>query len=107
LIFPLALVVMFGRMLTNLRHAAVLYGVMMVLFLPMIGWAVYWDTLQPNPALTGHDRRTYEVQDAAAESGRRVVAIPEVARLPVDQELRNPEGQELPLGTSASATFSP
>ena len=60
LIFPFALVIMFGRMLRNMRHAAILYGTMMVLFLAMIGWAVYWDTLQPNPRLTAHralDRR--------------------------------------------------
>ncbi len=54
LIFPFALVVMFGRMLNNMRHAAVIYGVMLVLFIGMIGWAVAWDTLQPNPALTAH-----------------------------------------------------
>src|SRR3954454_649622 len=40
LIFPFALVVMFGRMLNNLRHAAVIYGVMMTMFLAMIGWAI-------------------------------------------------------------------
>ncbi len=50
LLFPFALVIMFGRMLRNMRHAAIIYGVMMVLFLVTIGWAVYWDTLQPNPA---------------------------------------------------------
>src|SRR5436305_14138649 len=54
LIFPMSLVVMFGRMIGNLRHAAVIYGVMMSLFLVMIGWAIYWDTLSPNPGLTAH-----------------------------------------------------
>src|SRR5262249_31791574 len=38
LIFPFSLVVMFGRMLRNMRHAIVIYGVMMSLFLVMIGW---------------------------------------------------------------------
>ena len=48
-IFPFALVLMFGRMLRQMRHAWVIFGVMMVLMLAMIGWGVYWDTLQPEP----------------------------------------------------------
>ena len=35
---------MFGRMLGNMRHAAVIFGVMLLLFVGMIGWAVYYDT---------------------------------------------------------------
>jgi K+-transporting ATPase ATPase A chain len=78
-IFPFSLVLMFGRMLHNLRHAWVIFGVMMVLMLGMIGWSVYWDTLQPNPGLAG---------------------------LPVDQSLGNLEGKELRFGTSAGSTFA-
>jgi len=78
-IFPFALVLMFGRMLQNMRHAWVIFGVMMVLMLAMIGWGVYWDTLNPNPGLAG---------------------------LPVDQNLGNLEGKELRFGTSAGATFA-
>lgn len=114
LIFPLSLVILFGRMLKNLRHAAVLYGTMMVLFLAMIGWAVYWDALEPNPALTAHppltDRsgKAYAI-DVAGPDGRIVstpVEVPAIAALPVDQELGNLEGKELRFGTSAGATFS-
>ena len=54
LIFPFALVIMFGRMLKNMRHAVILYGTMMVLFVAVLGWGVYWDAMQPNPALTAH-----------------------------------------------------
>src|SRR5262249_36441052 len=61
LLFPFSLVVMFGRMLKKPRHAAVIYGVMMFLFVVMIVWAVSWDTLQPNPGLTAHEGQTYEV----------------------------------------------
>jgi K+-transporting ATPase ATPase A chain len=83
LIFPFSLVVMFGRMLNQMRHAAVIYGVMLLLFAGMIGWAVRTDTLQPNPAF-------------AAEVG-----------LPVDQAAwGNLEGKELRYGASAGATFS-
>jgi K+-transporting ATPase ATPase A chain len=78
-LFPFALVLMFGRMLHKMRHAWVIFGVMMVLFLAMIGWGVYWDTLQPNQGLAG---------------------------LPVDQSLGNLEGKELRFGTSAGATFA-
>jgi K+-transporting ATPase ATPase A chain len=79
LIFPFSLVIMFGRMIGNMRHAAVIYAVMMGLFLVMIGWAIWWDTLHPNPALAG---------------------------LPVDSSLGNLEGKELRFGTSAGATYS-
>ena len=79
LIFPFSLVVMFGRMVGNMRHAVVIYSVMMLLFAGMIGWAIYWDTLRPNPGLAG---------------------------LPIDQQLGNLEGKELRFGTSAGATYS-
>lgn len=78
-LFPFALVLMFGRMLRNMRHAWVIFGVMMSLMLVMIGWGVCWDTLHPNPGLAG---------------------------LPVDQNLGNLEGKELRYGTSAGATFA-
>jgi len=83
LLFPLALVVMFGRMLKQMRHAAVIYGVMLLLFAGMIGWSVYYDTLQPNPAFTAG------------------------VALPVDQEgWGNLEGKELRFGASAGATYA-
>ena len=78
-LFPFTLVLMFGRMLHKMRHAVVIYGVMMILFVTMIGWAIYWDTLLPNPGLRG---------------------------LPGSQPLGNLEGKELRFGTSAGATFS-
>jgi K+-transporting ATPase ATPase A chain len=90
-IFPFALVLMFGRMLRQMRHAWVIFGVMMSLMVAMIGWGIYWDTLQPNPALTAHP----EIGGQAA-----------VPALPVDQKLGNLEGKELRFGTSAGATFA-
>jgi potassium-transporting ATPase potassium-binding subunit len=114
LIFPFSLVIMFGRMLNNMRHAAVLYTAMTALFVVMIGWAVYWDTLLPNPALTAHgpvaDPQgkpfSIEVLDAHGQPVKRPVEVPALAALPVDQELGNLEGKELRFGTSAGATFS-
>jgi K+-transporting ATPase ATPase A chain len=106
LLFPFSLVVTFGRMLGCMRQAVVIYGVMLVLFLPLIGWAIYWDTLQPSPALTEHPARIYETPDPTAPGGKRLIEIPPVAGLPVDQELGNLEGKELRFGTSAGATFA-
>jgi K+-transporting ATPase ATPase A chain len=97
LLFPFSLVVMFGQMLQQRRHAALIYGVMLLLFLGMIGWAIHFDTQQPNPALTHHDARTIEKDG---------IAVAEVPALPVDQSLGNLEGKELRFGTSAGATFS-
>ena len=77
LLLPCALIVTFGAMLDRPRHAAVIYAVMLLLLGGMTFWAVYWDTLQPNPALAG---------------------------LPVDRELGNLEGKELRFGTSAGST---
>ena len=83
-LYPFALVLMFGRMLRQMRHAWVIFGVMMAMFVGMIGWAVYWDTL-PNPP----------------ESAGLAGACPAV-----DQSLGNLEGKELRFGTSAGATFA-
>ena len=106
LIFPFALVIMFGRMLNNLRHAGIIYGVMMLLFVVMIGWSIEWDTLHPNPGLTAHTEERYEVPDPTAPEGKRVITSPAIAGLPVDQHLGNLEGKELRFGTSAGATFA-
>jgi K+-transporting ATPase ATPase A chain len=104
LIFPFALVVMFGRMLQRMRDAVIIYGVMMLLFVTMIGWAIYWDTLQPNPALTAQAGGPgYSVKDAG---GDHAIPMPAVVGLPVDQKLGNLEGKELRFGTSAGATFA-
>ena len=106
MIFPFALVLMFGRMLGRLRHAIVIFSVMMVLMAGTIVWSVYFDTLQPNPGLTAHPAaRTYEIPSAAAPGGKQPVTLPAVAGLPVDQHLGNLEGKEMRFGTSAGAAF--
>jgi K+-transporting ATPase ATPase A chain len=114
LIFPLSLLVMFGHMLKNMRHAALIYGVMMLLLVTTIGWAIYWDTLEPNPALIAHAPITdfqgnpYQIdgRDASNNKIPHTVPVDAVAGLPVDQELGNLEGKELRFGTSAGAAFS-
>ncbi|QEL13403.1 potassium-transporting ATPase subunit KdpA [Limnoglobus roseus] len=101
LIFPFSLIIMFGRMLNQMRHAVVIYAVMMVMFVGMIGWAVYHDTGKPNPGLLAQPERTVKIVGAEAK-----VTAP-LAALPVDQSgLGNLEGKELRFGPSAGATFA-
>lgn len=106
MIFPFALVLMYGRMLDRKRHAFIVFGVMLVLMTGTIVWAVYFDTLKPNPALAKHPiARTFEVPSATAPGGKQLVNLPAVAGLPVDQHLGNLEGKELRFGISAGATY--
>ena len=126
-----SLVLMFGHMVGNMKHARLIYGVMMLLFLSMIGWAITWDTLHPNHALTGQQAGVYPLDTPQPDgtvkhqwmvtnaggppdltdrdplkkgSDRPVPGV--LVGLPVDQELGNLEGKELRFGTSAGSTFS-
>ncbi len=106
MIFPFALVLMYGRMLGRFRHGLVIFIVMLVFMAGTVVWSVGFDTLQPNPGLTAHPvARTFEVPNAKAPGGKQVVSLPAVAGLPVDQHLGNLEGKEMRFGTSAGATF--
>lgn len=104
ILVPVASLVMFGRMLNQMRHAGVIFGVMLLLSTATIIWAVFFDAMQPNPGLTAHAERTYKIPDSTG--GQLTVSLPEVADLPVDQSLGNLEGKELRFGTSASATWA-
>jgi K+-transporting ATPase ATPase A chain len=123
LMFPFSLVVMFGRMLNQMRHAIVIYAVMMTMFIAMIAWAIYWDTMHPNPAVAerppvvqqvGPDKgKPYTVK--AAEKGedgqlrevQKEIPPAGLPPLPVDSDgLGNLEGKELRFGPEAGATFA-
>ena len=107
MVFPFSLVLMYGRMLGRMRHAWVIFSVMMVLFIGTIVWAIRFDTMQPNMGLAGQPTaRSYDIVSASAPGGKRSVILPAVAPLPIDQHLGNLEGKELRFGTSAGATFS-
>jgi K+-transporting ATPase ATPase A chain len=106
MIFPFTLVLMYGRMLGRLRHAVVIFSVMMLLMIGTIVWSIYYDTMKPNPGLTAHTAAAYQVPDATSATGKRDVPFPAVAGLPVDQHLGNLEGKEMRFGTSAGATFA-
>jgi len=106
MIFPFSVVLMYGRMLKRVRRSIVIFSVMMVLSIGTVVWAIYFDTLKPNPGLTAHPGQTYEVPSATAPGGKWRVTIPAVAGLPVDQHLGNLEGKEVRFGTSAGATWA-
>ena len=107
MIFPFALVLMYGRMLGRMRHAYVIFSVMLLLMAGTIVMSVSYDTLMPNPGLIAHPlARTYEIPSATAPGGKRTVTLDAVAGLPVDQHLGNLEGKEMRFGTSAGATYA-
>jgi K+-transporting ATPase ATPase A chain len=106
MMFPFALVFMFGRMLNKFRHSVVIFCVMMFMMASTVVWAIYFDTLKPNPGLTGQSvEQKYEIPSAASPGGKRAVNLPAAPSLPVEQHLGNLEGKEMRFGTSAAATF--
>ncbi|MGO9612514.1 MAG: potassium-transporting ATPase subunit KdpA [Dissulfurispiraceae bacterium] len=107
MMFPFALVLMYGRMLGRFRHGIVIFSIMLTLMACTIGWSVYYDTLKPNPAMTANPMaRTYEIPSPTAPGGKQAVSLPAVPSMPVDQHLGNLEGKEMRFGTSAGATFA-
>jgi len=104
LLFPCAVVVMFGKMLRNYRHAAVLYGVMTVLLAMLIGWMVYWDTGRPNPGLGERAENSVSVLDEHGRPLQRMITP--LADLPITEGAGNLEGKELRFGTSSAPTFA-
>src|SRR5262249_59268974 len=97
LLFPCSVVVLFGRLLTQGRHAAVLYGVMLALFVGMTSWVLVLDAGRPNPALLARQKWV---------KARDGMELPALAGLPVDQSgTGNLEGKELRFGPGGAATF--
>jgi K+-transporting ATPase ATPase A chain len=107
MLFPMSLVIMFGRMLNRLKHAWIIFSVMQVLMIATVIWTVYFDTMKHNPGLTARPAgAAIVVPDKGSSGGRKSVDCPAVAGLPVDQHLGNLEGKEMRFGTSAGATFA-
>lgn len=78
LLIPMASVWMFGRIVGHMRHAAVIFGVMMAFFALKIGGAV-WFEQAPTQAF---------------------------AQLPIEQTVGNLEGKELRFGTTAGPLWA-
>jgi K+-transporting ATPase ATPase A chain len=106
ILVPFAVVVMFGTMLRNMKHAMVIYGVMMAMLVPLIYLCVEADSGHPNAAISAHAAADYKINDPTSSGGQRDIAIAAVAGLPVDQTLGNLEGKELRFGTSAGPTWA-
>jgi K+-transporting ATPase ATPase A chain len=71
MLFPMALVLMYGRMLSRRRHAVVIFVVMLVLLIGTVLWTIYFDTLKPNPGLTAHPQsRRFTIASASAPGGK-------------------------------------
>ena len=134
ILVPIACLVMFGIMLKNWRHAAVIYGVMLVLSAATIVWAIGFDRLKPNPGLTtqvGSVAPKRIMKDGVVKDGwqvippggsgtevehdasksvedekRELLAGTTLPGLPVDQKLGNLEGKELRFGDSTGQTWA-
>jgi K+-transporting ATPase ATPase A chain len=107
MIFPFALVFMYGKMLNRKKHGLVIFAVMLFMMIGTIVWSIYFDTTKPNPAFTANpETRTYTIPSATAPGGTQNITLPAVAGLPVDQHLGNLEGKELRFGTAAGATYA-
>ena len=78
ILIPMACVWMFGRILGRMRHAAVVFGVMLALVLTRISFAVWFETA-PTEAF---------------------------AQLPIEQNVGNLEGKELRFGAASGPTWA-
>jgi len=78
IIIPMACVWMFGRIIGRMRHAAVVFGVMLLLVLTRITFAVYFESA-PTQAF---------------------------AELPIEQNVGNLEGKELRFGAASGPTWA-
>lgn len=75
---PMACLWMFGHITSRLRHAAVIFGVMLILLGAKMGWALYWESA-PTSAFAG---------------------------LPIEQTTGNLEGKEMRLGAATSPVWA-
>jgi potassium-transporting ATPase potassium-binding subunit len=90
LLVPAACLVMFGRMIGNMRHATAIYAVCLLLLAVLTAWAVHHDAGRPNPGLA---------EGRTADGGKLVP-------LPVTQDTGNLEGKELRFGPGAGPSWA-
>lgn len=96
ILIPMACVVMFGVMVRNMRHAALIFGVMLVFLAGFLAWAIWADSVPPNPA--------FGKAVATTTTDGEPDKLP---ALPVDQSQGgNLEGKELRFGPSAGPTWA-
>ncbi len=114
-LIPFAVMVMFGKMIRNFRHAGMIAGVMGLFLVTFLVWGVVTDSARPNPGLlaqaplvdAGGKPYTIKGRDKAGKEIDVEVPAPALAGLPVDQTgMGNLEGKELRFGTSAGPTWA-
>jgi K+-transporting ATPase ATPase A chain len=111
ILIPFATLVMFGRMLRQMRHAILIYGVSLLLIGLLVVWAVITDAGNPNPALTGGEGLTQSIETTDRKGKSVSIQLPETARkprvpLPVIQDTGNLEGKEMRFGRGAGPTWA-
>lgn len=116
-LLPMACLVMFGAMIRNMRHAAVIFGVSLVILLALTAWGICHDTAKPNPGLAGGPAvldakgKPHTVTTLGADGKPESKPLPDHATrervaLPVTQDTGNLEGKELRFGPGAGPTWA-
>ena len=117
ILISMATLVMFGRMIRNMQHAVVIFGVSLLMLGVLVGWTIHYDTLKPNPGLAGGPAvvdahgSPYHVTTLDADGKPETKELPDHAQrprvgLPVVQDAGNLEGKELRFGPAAGATWA-
>jgi len=117
ILIPMACIVMFGRMIRNMQHAAVIFGVSLVMLAAFTAWGIYHDAAKPNPGLAGGPAvldaggKPYMVTALNADGQPEQRPLPDHAvreriGLPVTQDTGNLEGKELRFGPGAGPTWA-
>ncbi|CAN5492322.1 potassium-transporting ATPase subunit KdpA [soil metagenome] len=100
ILLPMAVLVMFGKMIGAMRQAGVIFVLSLLLLGTFVTWGIYHDTLTPNPGLTSQPERRVKVP------GVEEKVIAPLAGLPVIQDTGNLEGKELRFSPSAGPTWA-
>ncbi len=103
MLLPFSMIFLYGRILRQIRHSYVIFVVMALGLALITGWIVYYDSKQPNPAMTHHHAKVYT--NSSEDYSEDDLYIREVPALPVNQRSGNLEGKELRFGTLGSASF--
>jgi K+-transporting ATPase ATPase A chain len=117
ILIPMAVLVMFGRMIRNMPHAVVIFSVSLVMLMMFAAWGIYHDAARPNPGLAGGPAvldakgKPHQVTTLDADGKPERKPLPDHATrervgLPVTQDTGNLEGKELRFGPGAGPTWA-
>jgi len=117
ILLPMAVLVMFGRMIRNIQHAGMIFGVSLAMLVTFTAWGIYHDTAKPNPGLAGGPAildahgKPHQVTVLNADGQPELKPLPDHAirervGLPITQDTGNLEGKELRFGPGAGPTWA-